>query len=253
MARNLLQERPMETVMPTSRSTRAAISGQRLGGGRRLGAVVVGEVEIGFVEGDRLDDGGGGGEDGADVLAHPLVLGHVGGNDGGVRAQLQRLEHRHGRAGAELAGDVAGRRHHAASAGVADDDRLLGQLGPVALLDGGVEGVAVDVGDAERGDLGVGDEALAGARGADRRRGGDDLAAIAAQERGIRAPWRAEPATGRRRRPDWRPAVVPRAVRSHRNDVHGRRTNSTFAALISPGLICCARVCALEGRAAWQR
>ena len=26
LARNLLQERPMETVMPTSRSTRAAIS-----------------------------------------------------------------------------------------------------------------------------------------------------------------------------------------------------------------------------------
>ena len=81
---------------------------QRLGSGRGLGAVVVGEVEIGFIERDRLDDGGGGAEDGADVGADALVLRHVGRHDGGMRAQLQRLEHRHGRAGAELARDVAG-------------------------------------------------------------------------------------------------------------------------------------------------
>ena len=62
-------------------------------------------------------------------LAHPLVLGHVGRDHGGVRAQLQRLEHRHGRAGAELARDVAGGRHHAAPAGVADDHRLIASSG----------------------------------------------------------------------------------------------------------------------------
>ena len=40
---------------------------QRLGGRRGLGAVVVGEVEIGLVERNRLDDGCGCAEDGADV------------------------------------------------------------------------------------------------------------------------------------------------------------------------------------------
>jgi hypothetical protein len=41
----------------------------------------------------------------------------------------------------------------------ADDDRLVAQAGVVALLDAGIEGVAVDVGDAEGGKLGVGDQA----------------------------------------------------------------------------------------------
>ena len=122
---------------------------QCFGGRRRLGAVVVGEVEIGFVERDRLDDGGGRSEDGADVGADALVLGHVRGDDGGVRAQLERLEHRHGGATAEFPRDVAGGGDHAAAPGVADDQRLLCQLRPIALLDRGVERIAVDVRDAK--------------------------------------------------------------------------------------------------------
>jgi hypothetical protein len=62
---------------------------------------------------------------------------------GRMRAERQRLEHRHRRAHAEGARDVAGGRHHAALA-AADDDRLVGELGIVALLDGGVERVAID-------------------------------------------------------------------------------------------------------------
>ena len=51
---------------------------------------------------------------------------HVRRDDDGVRAGFQRLEHRHGRAHAADAGDVAGGRHHAALA-AADDDRLVGE------------------------------------------------------------------------------------------------------------------------------
>ena len=69
---------------------------QRLGGRRGFGAVVVGQVEVGLIQRQRLNDGRGGAEDGADLLADALVLGHVGRKHGGVRAQLERLEHRHG-------------------------------------------------------------------------------------------------------------------------------------------------------------
>src|SRR5262249_54657765 len=97
-------------------------------------------------------------ENAADVIAHALVLGHVRLHDLGLRAALQRLEHRHRRANAEAAGDVAGRHNHAASTGVPDDQRLAGELRAVALFDRGVEGVAVDVGNAEPFEFGVGDE-----------------------------------------------------------------------------------------------
>ena len=54
----------------------------------------------------------------------------------------------HGTVDAELAGHVVGRRHHAAAFGrAAHDHRLADQFGPVPLLDGGVEGVHVDVQD----------------------------------------------------------------------------------------------------------
>src|SRR5262249_139410 len=50
---------------------------------------------------------------------------------------------------AEGAGLVGGRADHAAPGQAADDDRLAAPLGPVALLDGGVEGVQVDVQDGQ--------------------------------------------------------------------------------------------------------
>ena len=82
-----------------------------------------------------------------------LYLAISGCDDRGVRAKLQRLEHRHGRAHAEGARHVAGRDDDAASARMTDDQRLAGELRPVALLDGGIEGIAIDVGDAEALDL----------------------------------------------------------------------------------------------------
>ena len=64
---------------------------------------------------------------------------------------------------------------------MADDQRLARQLGPVALLHRGIEGVTIDVGDAETVDLGMGQEARAAALAARCRGGVNDLAAIPAQ------------------------------------------------------------------------
>ena len=73
----------------------------------------------------------------------------------GVRAEAQRLEHRHRRSNPESAGDVAGRGDHAALA-AADDHRLGGKRRIVAFLDRGVEGVAIDMGDGKAVEFGDG-------------------------------------------------------------------------------------------------
>ncbi|MNR00887.1 hypothetical protein D3C85_1166750 [compost metagenome] len=58
---------------------------------------------------------------------------------------------------------VTGGRDHAALA-AADDHRLVAQLRPVALLDRGVEGVAVQVGDCQVGQFIMSDHPARGAR-----------------------------------------------------------------------------------------
>ena len=79
-----------------------------------------------------------------------------------VRAQTPRARGGHRRADAELARLVARGRHHGARPGAGDDHRLAGQLRAAQQLDGGVERVAVEVGDdplwrhANKRTLGVG-------------------------------------------------------------------------------------------------
>src|SRR5262249_14877227 len=82
---------------------------------------------------------------------------------------------------AEGARKVAGGEDHAAATGMADDHRLARDLRAVSLLDGGVEGVAVDVGDAKALDLGMGNDAPAATARAARLDAIGDLAAIPAQ------------------------------------------------------------------------
>jgi hypothetical protein len=67
------------------------------------------------------------------------------------------------------AGDIAGGRHHAAPAAT-DDHGLVGKRGVVALLDGSIEGVAVEMGDGQRVELGMGNQARAAAMPSTRRR-----------------------------------------------------------------------------------
>ena len=72
-----------------------------------------------------------------------------GGSTTALRTELQRTRHRHRRAHAESARDIAGGRDDAAPSAAADDQRLVGERRVVALLDRGVEGVAIDMGDFE--------------------------------------------------------------------------------------------------------
>jgi len=67
----------------------------------------------------------------------------------------QRLCRRHGAVDSELAGLVRGGADHAPRLGVAcDDDGFASQLGSIALLHGGIEGVHVHVNDL-MGPLGI--------------------------------------------------------------------------------------------------
>ena len=62
-----------------------------------------------------------------------------------VGTTAQRIAHGHGRANTEAAGLVTGCGDDAAIGGAADDERFAAQLGIVALLNGRVESVHVDM------------------------------------------------------------------------------------------------------------
>jgi hypothetical protein len=108
-----------------------------------------GEIQKRLVDRQRLDQRRQRLHGMAHLAADPDIFRHVGRNHDRGRTQRQRLEHRHRRAHAKRPGDVARRRYHAALA-AADDDRLVGDIWIVAFLDGGVERVAIDVGQRQR-------------------------------------------------------------------------------------------------------
>ena len=78
--------------------------------GRRLmmQKLRAGEVKEGLVDRNRLDQRGERQHEIANVAPDLDVFLHIGANDDGVRAQLQRLEHWHGGFNAMNAGDIAG-------------------------------------------------------------------------------------------------------------------------------------------------
>jgi hypothetical protein len=146
LAMNFTREMPTEQVRWVS-----AVHGgaDRLGGGARRApqALGAGEVEEGLVDREALDQRGEALEDRED-LARDLAVGVVPRREhDGVRAHAQGVGHRLGGAAAEAAGLVAGGRDHAAVATAADEHREAAQLGSVADLDRGEEGVHVDVQD----------------------------------------------------------------------------------------------------------
>ena len=150
LARNLLQDRPTETVMPISRSTLWAKRASTFAGIMPWTRSVPERSRNASSIDKRFDQRRQRLHGLADLAADADIFRHVGRDHDRGRAERQRLEHRHRRAHAEGAGDVAGRRHHAALA-AADDDRPVGNVRIIALLDRGVERVAVDMGDRQRG------------------------------------------------------------------------------------------------------
>ncbi len=147
-------------------------------------AVLGRQIEIGLVERQGLDQRCRFQHEGADGLAGHLVFSHVGGDHHGMRAQLQRLEHRHRRTRPEAARDIAGGGDDAAPARMADEKRFVAQGRIVALLDRGVESVAIDMGDGEVQQLRMRYQPRRAAIGTGRA-GGDQLGAVAA-EGGVR-------------------------------------------------------------------
>ena len=117
-------------------------------------ALGAGKVEKGLVDRERFDQRRQFLHQLADLAADLGVFGHVGRQDDRFGTGGQRLEHRHGRADAANAGDIAAGRDDAALA-AADDQRLVAQGGIVALFDGGIEGIAIEMGDRERVQFGM--------------------------------------------------------------------------------------------------
>ncbi len=134
-----------------------------------MDALGAAEVEKSFVDRQRFDQRGQRLHGMTDLAANADILCHVRRDHGGGGAQRQRLEHRHRGANAVGSGDVARGRYHAAFAAT-DDDGLIRQSGIVAFLDGGIERVAVDVRQRQRGEGTVADEAWRAAVAASARR-----------------------------------------------------------------------------------
>ena len=121
------------------------------------------QVHERFVDRDRLDQRRELEHERAHLAADARVFLHVGPDHAGVRAQPPRLEHGHRRSHAERARHVAGREHDAALAS-ADDHRFVRERRIVALLDRGIEGVAVDMGDRKRVEFRMAQQARRAAR-----------------------------------------------------------------------------------------
>ena len=110
----------------------------------------LGDIEIGLVEGQRLDEWRVAGEDRPDLLRDLLIdlKARLHKNEAGTPA-LGR-DRRHRRVDAERSRLVAGRSHHSSGVWAAHSHRLAAKLRIVALLDRRVERIHIDVNDFAR-------------------------------------------------------------------------------------------------------
>ena len=151
MARNLLSLSPIETVMPSAASTRRASAARSCAGRAPCSASVpprsrnASSIDSGSTSGVRRRISA---RTARPTSRYFAMSGRITTASGTGR---QRLEHRHRRAHAIEPRDIAAGEHDAAAA-AADDDRPVGELGPVALLDRGVKRVAIEMGDRQVGE-----------------------------------------------------------------------------------------------------
>ena len=107
-----------------------------------------GQVQIGLVDRHRLHQRRQRVHPRTDGPARLVILGKVRGHDHRVRAEFQRLEHRHGGAHAVKPRLVTAGRHNAPGA-AAHDQGLVAQLRIVPFLDCRIKRVAIDMRDGE--------------------------------------------------------------------------------------------------------
>ena len=146
LGEELVGRSPIETVMPMSSSTRLAKRASARAGLMRCSR----SVPVRSMKASSIESGSTCGVSSSiswrtsrPTRTYFAMLGVI---TVACGQSLQRLEHRHRGVHAVGARDVAGGRDHAALA-AADDQRLVGERRIVALLDRGVEGVAVDMRD----------------------------------------------------------------------------------------------------------
>ena len=120
-----------------------------LGEGARRGSeeLHARDVQEGFVDGERLDERRVTREDGEDLGGDGAVERVVSLHEDAVGAAAARRFHGHCRVHAALARFIGGGRDDAARRKPADDDGLSSVFGMLALLDGGEEGIHIDVKD----------------------------------------------------------------------------------------------------------
>ena len=123
-------------------------AGQHDGRGRAMQRLGARQVQHRLVDRQRLHQGGQFVHQRADLAGGSGVFREIRFDDDRVGAGFQRLEHRHRALHAVDPSDIAGGGDDAAGA-AADDHRAGLKLRPVALLDAGIERVAVDMGDGQ--------------------------------------------------------------------------------------------------------
>ena len=138
------------------------------------------EVEEGLVDGKGFDQRRQRPHHFANLAAGACVFRHVGRNDLGVGTRCQRLEHRHCRAHAIHARDIAGGQYDPTAA-PADDHGLVTQGRIISLFHTGVKGIAIDMGDRQPLEFVVGNQPRRAAVRAARRPLGADGQAVAAE------------------------------------------------------------------------
>ena len=136
---------------------------KRLCGGHAVQPLSPGQIKEGLVDRQRLNLRRQVEHHAAHLAADADVFVHVGPDHCRMGTEPQGLEHRHGRSDPESASDVAGRGHHAALA-TADDHWLGRKRRIVAFFDGGVKGVAIDMGDGKAVEFGMAQQAGRAAR-----------------------------------------------------------------------------------------
>ena len=149
LERYLLVDNPIDTVMlPMAVSTRMANqANDRVG--KRLWAVEtrgVPKIHKGCIDRERLDEWRQPLHQATQPAPNPHVFVPIRGNNHGMRASAARLEHRNGRANAEGARGIAGRRRDPARPAAADHQPIAPRRA-IGFLHRGIERIGIDVGD----------------------------------------------------------------------------------------------------------
>ena len=164
-------------------------SRQRFGGAGSMHAGDSRQIHESFVDRDRFDQGRELEHERPYLARDTGIFLHVRPDDAGMWAQAVRLEHGHRRSHAKRACHVTGSEHDTAGA-AADDYGLVRERWVIAFLDRGIERIAVDMGHAQRIDLGMAQQSRGAARAAAADLIRHVMAAIAAEARHVtRCRW----------------------------------------------------------------